>query len=676
MNIKYIVSTISFKIIVPIIFVFMIVMTVAFVRMNLRNKEFANHKSIVKTDNVIQQLNNDIRTAKNTAIYSSSIYSNLDITQTVYNNYQITGDLKSAHIKIKNRITKEILNTEKNLSFTPIIQFHIPPATSLYKSWSDNYGEDLSSKRNTILEINQSHKTLENIEVVDSKLIITGIAPIYDKNKEYCGSVETIFPLDNILDKLVVDKGTNFAIFINSNQLNTFENINYDKIGELSILRSSLGFIINNIKEEDFNSWNNEILHKSINNYTYAIEDISNNLGDKLGFIVVQIDVSENIAEINQQIIKNIIFAFIVISIVIMVVRWGIFSNVVRPIDTLAKDIELIARGELIDNIKNNKTGIIWTIYHSYNIMIDRLKATTEFANQIGEGNLNVNLDNIHKEDILGHSLIRMKNNLLEAKELEEKNKKEEEKRNWATKGFANFSEILRQTNKSIEEFSSDIIINLVKYTNSNQGGIFILNDNEKENVILELTASYAYNRKKYITKTINLGEGLVGLCAIEKETIFLTEIPENYIHITSGLGDSNPRSIVIIPLKLEDKIFGIIELASFSIYEDYQISFLEQLGESIASTLSIAKTNILTKELLEQSQQQQEEMAAQEEEMRQNLEEMQATQEAFLDPELASELRNELEETKKLLEDQRKEFSKKEAELQTEINNLKDSQS
>jgi PAS domain S-box-containing protein len=204
----------------------------------------------------------------------------------------------------------------------------------------------------------------------------------------------------------------------------------------------------------------------------------------------------------------------------------------------------------------------------------------------------------------------------------------EDQKQNWTTQGLAKFGEILRQNNDDMQDFSYHIISNLVKYIDANQGGIFMVNDDDKNDVFVELLAFYAYERRKYMEKRIEPGVGLIGRCVQEQKTIYMTELPEEYIKITSGLGQSVPNALLIVPLKVNDEIFGVVELAGFNAFEDHVIKFVEEVGESIASTISTTKINIRTTQLLEQSQQQSEEMAAQEEEMRQNMEELQATQE------------------------------------------------
>jgi len=101
------------------------------------------------------------------------------------------------------------------------------------------------------------------------------------------------------------------------------------------------------------------------------------------------------------------------------------------------------------------------------------------------------------------------------------------------------------------------------------------------------MVAAFAFDRKKYIDQTFQLGEGLVGTCAIEKQKIYLTEVPENYLQITSGLGDAKPRCLLLIPLSLENEVLGVLEIASLKILQEHEIVFVETIAESIASAIS-----------------------------------------------------------------------------------------
>jgi hypothetical protein len=248
-----------------------------------------------------------------------------------------------------------------------------------------------------------------------------------------------------------------------------------------------------------------------------------------------------------------------------------------------------------------------------------RVNQLSKFIEGMANGNFDMQIETSN-EDELSSTLVAMRDKL-------RNNATEEQRRNWSTTGLAKIGEILRSTGNSAELYDS-IIKFLVKYTTSNQGGLFILDDSDSQNQFLNLMACYAYERKKFLIKRVEIGEGLIGQCFLEKEKIHLTEIPDDYVRITSGLGGERPTSCLLVPLKVNDKVFGVVELASFQIYPEHVVSVVEKFAESIASTIANVKTNESTRVLLEQTQQQAEEMKSQEEEMRQNMEELSATQE------------------------------------------------
>ena len=249
------------------------------------------------------------------------------------------------------------------------------------------------------------------------------------------------------------------------------------------------------------------------------------------------------------------------------------------------------------------------------------MEANIKFADDISQGNLNASYQ-LDDTDELGNSLMNMRDSLVEASIREQKEK-------FTNIGLATVGEILRNNINDLSQLCDQVISELVNYMQANQGGIFILTEGESEkDLYLELMASRAFDRKKYQEKRIEIGQGLVGQAYLERESIILNDIPDSYINVTSGMGKANPRSILIVPLRSNEDIVGVVELASFKKFSDTDIEFLEKVGESIASTVLSAKVNQKTVKLLEESEMMTEQMQAQEEEMRQNMEELQATQE------------------------------------------------
>lgn len=209
-----------------------------------------------------------------------------------------------------------------------------------------------------------------------------------------------------------------------------------------------------------------------------------------------------------------------------------------------------------------------------------------------------------------------------------EKAQDQAKQRQWASDGLAMFADILRQHNDDTGKLYDTLISQIVKYMKANQGGLFLMQEENARDPFVELVACYAYERKKHLKKRIEIGEGLIGQAVQENDALYLTDIPPDYINITSGLGKASPTCILIMPLRVNDKIEGVVELASFNEFEAHQTEFLQKLGESIAASVTSTRINARTRILLESSQQQSEELRAQEEEVRQNMEELMATQE------------------------------------------------
>jgi len=281
--------------------------------------------------------------------------------------------------------------------------------------------------------------------------------------------------------------------------------------------------------------------------------------------------------------------------------------------------LEHLVKGEVSEYLEPSQDEL-GVIIDSANKLSENLKQYSSFAQSIGEGHIDYEFKPVSDGDVLGNSLVQMKQKLKAINE-------EDKKRTWVTEGLAKFADIMRKSD-DYEELSDLVVGELVKYTKSNQGGLFIINEDNDKDHYLQLTACYAFERKKYLQKRVDIGQGLVGQSYLERHTIYLKEIPSDYVTITSGLGGANPSALLIVPLKVNDQIEGVIELASFKEYQPYEIEFVEKVGEIIASTISNARINTRTRKLLEESQQHSEELRAQEEEMRQNMEEMQATQE------------------------------------------------
>ena len=297
--------------------------------------------------------------------------------------------------------------------------------------------------------------------------------------------------------------------------------------------------------------------------------------------------------------------------------------SLVGSVNYVKDKIVEMAKGVLPDVNPLKRNDEIGEMSQALKILVSNLKETSQFAINIGEGDFSTEFKPKSKHDVLANSLLVMRDNLIKAEHEAGQRKIENSQRNWASQGLAEFSEVLRNAGDDMQVLSNKVIEKLVRYLDANMGGIYIVDDSNKEDIHLELTAFYAYDRLKYVKQRIEIGENLVGQCFRENETVYLTDLPKGYVHISSGLGEADPTCLVIVPLKVNAETYGIVELASFQVIEKYQVEFIEKIGETIAATIANVKINMNTQKLLEESHQKTERLAQQETEVHKIIEDL-----------------------------------------------------
>lgn len=150
----------------------------------------------------------------------------------------------------------------------------------------------------------------------------------------------------------------------------------------------------------------------------------------------------------------------------------------------------------------------------------------TEFARAISSGQYKVTYAPLSDDDTLGNELLALRQNLIKTSEEEKRIAVDNQKRQWSNEGMTIFADILRQNSSNLDDLCDAVIQQLVKYLKASVGGLFLVDDADKNNVMLRLKSMFAYNRRKYIDKEYALGEGLIGACAFERKILCLPKYP------------------------------------------------------------------------------------------------------------------------------------------------------
>ncbi len=308
--------------------------------------------------------------------------------------------------------------------------------------------------------------------------------------------------------------------------------------------------------------------------------------------------VAKKTAELEAQIRRLILGISFIGSILILIASVALFffgKTITKPIYKIQEQLSIMAKGKLVEQLDLRRNDEIGQMKKSLDSLIVGFSMYSKFANEIGEGDFESQFTLLSDEDLLGNSLMQMRSSLKKARNAEKKRQEENKKRQWATEGLTVFGNLIRANSGDIKILADKFILKLTNYINANQGGVFILNNLNMNDIYLEQVSSIAYNKKKFHEKRIEIDEGLIGACFLEREQINITKLPSDYIEIKSGLGTANPTNLLIVPLQYENIAYGVIELASFSKLEEHQIEFIKKVSEGLAVSISTSNIGLPT---------------------------------------------------------------------------------
>ncbi|VUD52720.1 Autoinducer 2 sensor kinase/phosphatase LuxQ [Thalassocella blandensis] len=326
-------------------------------------------------------------------------------------------------------------------------------------------------------------------------------------------------------------------------------------------------------------------------------------------------------------------------------------SNLTSQVRDIASVSTALARGDFSRKIQVEVKGEVQELKNNINAMVDSFITIVRAANSIAEGDYAIEMPLRSEADQLGIALNSMSENL---KRISEENENEA----WIKTGQANLNDSMRGE-QDLSTLSKNVISYLTKYLGAQLGALYYIEKRNKERPVLKLAGTYAFTKRKTLKTEFEVGESLVGQAAFEREPIVVTEVPKDYIVVSSSLGESTPTNILVQPFTIDGEVKGVVEIGSFRPFTDNQLELVRLVAENIAIAANSAQDREKMQELLEESQRQSEELLKQQEILKAQSEELQAANENL------ESKTNDLEMQKEDIQSSRLEVERKARELE-----------
>jgi CheY-like chemotaxis protein/HAMP domain-containing protein len=371
------------------------------------------------------------------------------------------------------------------------------------------------------------------------------------------------------------------------------------------------------------------------------------------------------LAELSESMTRSIAIALLIMVVIILLLFFTI-NFIVASIARIKEAADRMAIGDVDMALTIRSKDEIGALASSFNALIQVSKAYAQAADVIGSGDYSPVVQVRSNSDTLGISLNNMKNNLRKLSE-------ENALRTWLLTGATELGDKMRGE-KDVRELANEIVNKLATYLKAQIGAIYLA-----ENGHLNLAGSYAFHYRKENSNQLKLGQGLVGQAALEKKPIVLSPVPDDYIKINSGLGNSSPKNIIVYPFQYDQQLKGVIEIGSAAEFSDRDLQFLNMVTENIGIAFNSSQSRTKMKELLEETQRQAEELETQQEELKQTNEELEEKTELLekseaelkAQQEELQQTNEELEEKANLLEEQKEKLEVAKMEVETKAREL-----
>lgn len=302
-------------------------------------------------------------------------------------------------------------------------------------------------------------------------------------------------------------------------------------------------------------------------------------------------------------------FALLIICS-ILISAFILIRSFIVPVLNVRSIIMRMGQGELPELKMKIPKNAVGEMMQALRFMVEGFRQTSTFAEEIGKNNFDHPYKPLSANDVQGHALLRMRNQLKEASEVEARRK-------WLVEGLTELHEIMRANQEDFNILLDKIIHNIVDRLEVQQAAIFLLHNDDLNDLHIQLGSYYALNNKILNSHRYELKEGLIGQAIASNKIIELNEVNDPYFTIDTGMGESKSCSIIIIPLITSGKVVGAIEVASIKPFDSARKEMLEMMAEPIAASLFSLRANLITAQLLEESRKQADELVYQEQELR-----------------------------------------------------------